>query len=109
MEKDNNNIKAMSTYKAKVIAIVFLCFLIYPVIDQAFKITKRRHTDQVKKTVKFPSLDTNKLDSLPKLLENYYNDKFSLQDFLVEVHSYFKIKCLGVSPDPTKAIVGKNG
>ncbi len=99
----------MSTYRAKIITIVFLCILIYPVIDQTFKITKRKQTDQVKKIVRFPSLDTNKLDSIPKLFEEYYNDKFSLQDFLVFANSYFKIKCLGVSPDPAKVIVGRNG
>lgn len=108
MGKENNNI-AINNSKAKVITIIFLCLLVYPIIDQTFKITKRKHTDQVKKIIKFPSLDTNKLDSLPKLFEEYYNDKFSLQDFLVEAHSYFKIKWMGVSPDPDKVIVGKNG
>ena len=104
MEKEEKN-----NTKAKIISIVFLCLLIYPIIDQTFKITKRKQTNQAKKIINFPSLDTNKLESLPKLFEEFYNDKFSLQDFLVTTNSYFKIKILKVSPNPDKVTVGKKG
>ncbi len=102
------NITSKTILKAKLIAIVFALILIYPVIDQTFKITMRKKLNVTKKPLTFPVLDTNKVDTLPKMLEDYYSDRFILQDFLVEVNSYFKIKLLGVSPDQSKAVVGKN-
>lgn len=108
-EMDNTYYEKKPMLKARIISILFFCILIYPVIDQTFSITKRKKTDQAKLIVHFPSLDTNKLDSIPKLLEAYYSDKFSMQDFMVAVNSYFKIKFFGVSPNPLSVVVGKHG
>jgi alginate O-acetyltransferase complex protein AlgJ len=109
MAETAEHITGRTIRKAKIIAVLFLLILIYPAIDQSLKITKRKKPAETKKVLTFPALDTNKLDSLPKMLDAYYSDKFILQDFLVAVNSYFKIKFLGVSPDPTKVIVGKDG
>ena len=104
-EKNNNS-------KAKIITIIFLCILIYPITDQTFKITKRKLTDQVnvvKEIVNFPSLHKNNLNNFPNLFEKYINYKFNLQDLLIKINSYFKIKFFKASPDPNKANFGKDG
>ena len=49
MDNMAENITSKTILKAKLIAIVFALILIYPVIDQTFKITMRKKLNVTKK------------------------------------------------------------
>ena len=107
MKNKKNIYQTIKHIKIFFISICFCCFLAYPVVDLVFSISAKKQTDQVKKIVSIPKLKINKLDKFPSQFDEFFSADFPLQEKLVSLNSFFKIKILGVSPDPEKVIVGK--
>jgi hypothetical protein len=52
---------------------------------------------------------TEAVEKFPEVFEKYYDDHFGARSFLIRWNNYFKYYCLGVSPNPEKVILGKEG
>ncbi|MCX6213159.1 hypothetical protein [Spirosoma sp.] len=99
----------MNSSRTRIIAVVFLLFLVLPTVDQLLGLSSRFSSTENRKLNKMPALNFPHLRSFVKQFDHYYKENFGWRNALFYVYSRWKFNILGESPLPEKVVIGKNG
>lgn len=92
------------------IIIIFLLFLVLPVIGQAFKLDPYSPHTENRKLGAMPGLSwsLSEMKEFPKLYQTYFDDNFGFRNTLVRGSYLYHAKLLRTSPSDS-VILGRNG
>lgn len=99
----------MQKYKIKyiVLSLLFIAAIFFPFINKGLKIIVEKQNPNFNYSPN-PELKYGELNTFPAAYEKYYNQNYGLRTLLISSNTYFKGKILGVSPDESKVIIGKD-
>jgi hypothetical protein len=92
----------------KIVAIVFLVFLCFPLVDSVFKIVPKSDLVEKRKMARKPVFRFSSCYKFPGQYGRYYNDHFPFRSRLIYWNNFLKLKLFGLS-GVGKVLVGKQG
>jgi alginate O-acetyltransferase complex protein AlgJ len=83
---------------------LFLGMIYFPMINN-----KYHFVGKIMEDIPPPLLYLERINNFPKQYENMYDKVLRVKPWLVNLNTHFKIKVLGLSPNPEKVVVGNDG
>lgn len=89
--------------------VAFVVALVFPIIEQTFGLFRFAQRSENRALAKAPEPDITYLDGFPSQFEAWYNDHFPFRAPLLRIFHRFYVDVFGLSPDPKRSLIGKNG
>ena len=83
--------------------------LLLPISIQYINRNSNQELDEQRKLAEFPPLEIDSIPSLPKKIEDYFNDHFGLRSTLFNWGVKIKYQIFNSSPKSEKVVIGKDG
>jgi alginate O-acetyltransferase complex protein AlgJ len=87
--------------------VMFLATIYFVAIDKYFSITHDIQNSENRNPTPKPKFDLNHLDVFPNKFEQYYNDNFTLRNYLIKTYNQAVIDYFKKSPVPGFVVFGK--
>jgi hypothetical protein len=94
-----------------VFCLAFGLFLWLPVLEQTLGFDPTPAPEENRNLAEFPEWEESggPPEEYAARFEDYYKDHFGFRNWLIRHHNAFKFHLLGVSPNPSKVVLGKEG
>jgi alginate O-acetyltransferase complex protein AlgJ len=99
----------MQRFNRFYLLVVFGLMLVAPFLNDRFHFVEFKRFNENRKYHDSLSININKLDKFPKDCELYLKDNFAFRTPMIRWAKSIKIDWFGISPDPERLIIGKNG
>lgn len=99
----------MSGWVKYLLPVAFVVALVFPTLEQSVGLFRFEQRNENRAMAKAPVPDITYLDGFPTQFEAWYNDHFPFRAPLLRIFHRFYVDLFGVSPDPKRSLIGKNG
>lgn len=103
----NKNMKKHKIFLNFLLPFLFIVVIFFSITDKMFTITHDITNSENRSITPNPKLDINHLDVFPSKYELYFNDIFTLRNYLIKQYNNVVINYFKKSPVPGMVIFGK--